>query len=259
MEQNAIDAKFEMYVDSADFYSAAKHWKEAEAMTIKALKIKPANKANWLLWANLAEIRKNLNDLEGAMEAYDIGLSMQPASAVMLSGRAELLIREGRNTEAIEDLDTLLKNDPTSENALTMRGWLFFDSGRLEEAEKDFASLKSSCPDHPQGYDGLAAIKSREGKPLEAIGLYAESLRIVPDEDNYFYMVSLQADCGNLQEAADSLREGMKEYPRSGKLYLLRAYLHKLNFQNEEAQIALKLAKEYGADLRLIQQIFPGK
>lgn len=254
---DALTTKFEMMVDSAEYYSSIKRWNDAERLTIKALKLRPANKSNWLLWANLAEIRRNLDDNEGALEAYNIGLSLQPQSASMLSGRAELYIQKGEKEEALKDLDNLIHLNPDAETARIMRGWMRFENRNLKNAEEDFNYVITKFPDNPQGYNGLAAIKSSNHLNEEALKLYSKSLDLQPDETIYFYKTVLLIDIGKLTEASDTLREGMKKFPRNGNLYLLRAYMHKLNFQNEEAEIAIKLAKEYACDSNLLEKFFP--
>ena len=251
------ELNFETCIDSADYYSSVKRWADAERFTVNALRLKPANKTNWLLWANLAEIRRNLNDADGALTAYDIGLSLQPLSERMLSGRASLLIEEKRMDEAITDLNTLLKNDSTLEWPRMIRAMLLLEMGQRSKAEDDYNILKQQYPTNVQAYNGLAAIHAMDGDTDKAIDLYTQSLNIQPDVDAYFYKIMLQADHGQLQQASETLRQAMKEYPRNGNLFLLRAYLHKLNFQNEAAEIALKLAVEYGADPHLIEKIFP--
>lgn len=248
---------FEELVDSAELYSSLKKWNKAEEMTIKALQLKPANKMNWLLWSNLAEIREKLDDIDGALTAYNIGLSLQPSSPKMRMGRAAVLMEVGRSEEAIADLSELIALDSIAEWPRMIRGMAHLGLGELNKAEEDFMVLKGINPENPQSYNGLAKIRAKQGKIKEAITLFSESLRINKDVDIYFYKISLQADNGMLPEASETLREAMKNFPRNGNLFLLRAYLHKLNFQQEEAEIALKLAKEYGADPQLIEVIFP--
>ena len=102
-------------------------------------------------------------------------------------------------------------------------------------------------------------IQARRGNVKEALDMFSKSIDLNPDETTYIYKITLQADNGMLPEAAETLRSAMKQFPRNGNLFLLRAYLHKLNFQQEETEIALKLAKEYGADNHLIESLFPGK
>ena len=247
---------YEACIDSADYYAGRKRWKEAERFTVRALRLEPANKSNWLLWANLGEIRSRLDDREGALTAYSIGLSQMPESRKMLSARAALYIEENRIEEALDDLNAALKLDSTLEWPRMMRGMIMLGENRLKEAEKDFSLLKSQYPENTHALNGLARIRALEGKPDEAVDLYAQSLAISPDDDVWFYKITLLADGGKLQEASDDLYLAMKQFPRNGNMFLLRAYIHKLRFENEEAEIDRKLALEYGADPSLVESVF---
>ena len=66
------------YVDSADNYIKRENWEAAERMTIAALRLKPANKLNYLLWSNLGDIRTRQQNYEGALEAFEIALASAP-------------------------------------------------------------------------------------------------------------------------------------------------------------------------------------
>ena len=129
---------YEEYIDSADYYSGRKNWEKAEAMTVNALRLKPAHRSNWLLWSNLGEIREKLGDIDGALTAYNIGLSLQPQSKKMLSNRAALLIEDGKQEAALSDLATLIEADSVAEWPRMIRGMIFLESGEVEIAETDF-------------------------------------------------------------------------------------------------------------------------
>ena len=248
---------YEALIDSAEYYSQRSDWKRAEKLTVEALRRKPASASNWILWSNLAEIRSRMGDVDGALDAYDIGLSQRPEFMTLHKGRAALYISEGRNKDAIEDLEAVLKSDSIAEWPLMMHGMLMLGNNQDEKAEEDFTLLAKSHPSNAQAYSGLANIAARKGDVKSALKYYDKALEIEPDENIYFYKVNLQADNELLPQAAETLREAMKKYPRNGNLFLLRAYLHKLNFQYNEMEIALKLAKEYEADENLIHSLFP--
>lgn len=255
---NLSELCFETYIDSADYYSSHSRWEDAERMTVKALQMRPANKQNWLLWSNLGEIRLQLNNLVGAVDAFDIGLTIQPNSIKLLLGKASVLLAQKRLEESLSDLNNILQLDSTLEWPRMMRAFILLDKNDYTNAEKDFIYLKDHFPDNYRAYIGLATIRSREKKYEDAINFYRQSIAISPEEDSYFYMILLQAESEKLPEAAESLREALKKFPRSGNLFILQAYLHKLNFQNLEAEVALKLAREYGADSQFIENFFPG-
>lgn len=256
-ENMTPEGKYEAMIDSADAYASRKNWEMAERFTLEAIKLQPAKKSNWLLWANLGEIRTNLDRIDDAIEAYDIGLAIQPESKKMLIGRAGLLLSSKRMNEALADLSTLLKNDSTLEWPRMMRGFIYLDMGLKDEASSDFSTLTRLFPDNNKGYYGLGTIALIEGKNDVAKEMFVKTVEKEPDEEAYIRLIPLLAEEGNLVEANERLHEAMKAFPRNGNMFLLRAYLHKLNFQNEEAEIALKLAKEYNADPHLVVLFFP--
>ncbi|MDE7413224.1 MAG: tetratricopeptide repeat protein [Muribaculaceae bacterium] len=251
------EEKYEALIDSADRYAAIKNWTKAELFTLEAIRLQPAKKTNWLLWANLGEIRTNLERDDDAIEAYNIALTLHPKSQKTLMGRARLLILNKRVKEALPDLTTLLTNDSTLEWPRIMRGFILLDKGLTKEAAVDFSILNRLYPDNNRGYYGLGMAAQMEGRNDKAIEMFSKTIEIEPEEEAYLRLISLLADEGKLMEASDRLREAMKQFPRNGNMFLLRAYLHKLNFQNDEAEIALKLANEYHADPHLFEIFFP--
>lgn len=253
------DLEYEECIDSASHYASKSKWREAEEATIKALRLKPANKSNWLLWSNLAEIRLKQDNYEGALEAYNIGLSKNPRSVKMLSGRASIFMYLQDINQALVDLNAVLETDSINEWARMMRGFVNLENGNIDQAEDDFTYIVSLNPKSSDGYTGLASVAKLRGNVKDAEKYYSKSLEIQKDLEVYIHYISLLADNGKLSEASEQLRNAMKEYPRNGNLFLLRGYLHKLSYQNDEAEIALKLAREYGADEELIKALFPKK
>lgn len=253
----AFSRTYEECLDSIDFYVKVDRLRDAERLTIEALRMEPANKSNWLLWSNLGEIRNRLGDAEGALEAYDIGISRNPKSLTMLNNRASLYINEGRIDEAMTDLNSSLAIDPAGEWPLLMRGMLNFSKKDYKKAEADMNSLAKHHPGNAQAYVMLARIRLVEGDVSEALKLCDKALETDADEDTWFLKISTLIEADRLPEASDNLREAMKSFPRRGNLFLLRAWIHKKSFQNKEADIDKKLALEYGADPQLIEEIFP--
>lgn len=243
-------------VDSADRYIDHERWADAERMTLQALKMDPANKSNWLLWSNLGDIRMRSGRPEEAVEAYDIGLARMPESKRMLNSRAAAFIEMDMKSRAIDDLDTSLRLDSLQPWALNMRGSLYLMDGVMAQARRDFESLYRNFPRQAQGAAGLARIHAIEGNPDKAVSLFDEALNIEADITLYVYKISTLVEADRLAEASDAVREAMKQFPRTGNLFLMRAWIHKMQFQNEQSDIDRKLAVEYGADASLIESIF---
>lgn len=243
-------------VDSADYYIKKEIWPQAEFFTLKALKTEPGNSANWLLWSNLGEIRMRLGNYDEAVDAFDVALNRAPKARAVLSNRATALIELGRDDEAISDLSKIIESDSVSQWALATRGMLLIGKGELQAAERDFNTLHRNYPKDSGALKGLARIAGLQGDADKAAGLYSEALAIEPDEESWFYLITILGNSGKLQEAGESLREAMKKYPRHGNFFLLRGWLHKLSYENDSAEIDRKLAIEYGADPKLIESYY---
>ena len=243
-------------VDSADYYIKKEIWPQAEFFTLKALKTEPGNSANWLLWSNLGEIRMRLGNYDEAIDAFDVALNRAPKARAVLSNRATALIELGRDDEAISDLSRIIESDSVSQWALAMRGMLLTGKGELNAAERDFNTLHRNYPKDAGALKGLARIAGLQGDADKAVNFYRDALAIEPDEESWFYLVTILGNNGKLQEAGESLREAMKQFPRHGNFFLLRGWLHKLSYENDSAEIDRKLAIEYGADPNLIESYY---
>lgn len=245
--------------DSADAYIKMERWADAERNLIAALRQEPGNPGNALLLSNLGFVQTKLGLLDKAIESYNVSLAIAPRSAVVLSNRALALIAAGRTADAMADLDASLAIDSTRSMPLHWRGLLRLGARDYAGAEHDFKALRAVDPADPVALDGLAQCMAQKGNFGEAIALTGEALKIEKSVERYQSKALLEIENGKLPEAAETLREAIKEYPREGDLYLLRAKLHELNYRPGDAAVDKKTAIENGADTQLLQLLFGGK
>ena len=245
------------YVDSADYYITRELWEDAERVTIAALKLSPGNKLNKYLWSNLGEIRCSCENYDGSLQAFEIALASDKTNSDILSKRAYTYLKMGNQEKALEDLNSALLSDTILEWPLKMRGLILLGTGELDKAEKDFTNLKQHFPNNPEAYKGLGKILATKGDNKNAISMLRKSLELNQDEDTWFYLIVINIEDGNLNEAKEDLYIALKRYPRCGNLYLLRGVIHKLQYENDAALIDKKIAIDYGADKILIDKYFP--
>lgn len=245
------------YVDSADFYIKREMWNDAERVTIAAIKLTPANKLNKYLWSNLGDIRTNLEDYPGALQAFEIGLASDPKSTAILTKRAYTYLKMNKQQEAISDINNALAIDSIMEWPLRMRAILLFSKGDYANAEKDYRSLVAHHPQNPDGYLGLGKIEAMKGDHKKSLELLKKSLDLRQDEETWFYIIMVNIEANDIANAKDELFTALKRYPRSGNLYLLRGVIHKLNYENDLAEMDKKIAVDYGADPLLVEKYFP--
>lgn len=257
------------YVDSADNLIKQEKWAQAENVVISALKSMPANKLNYLLWSNLGEIRIRQENTEGALEAFTIGLASSPNNTSLLIKRASAYLSINRVREGMEDIDNCLRIDSTLLWPLKMKGLLLLDncetndnfskeklSEKLHEAETYFMKLKKLDSNSYEAYLGLGKIEAMRGNSVLAERYFRKSIELKPDNLTYFYLILLNIENNNPVQAKSDLSIALKRYPKDGNLFLLRAAINKITFQNEAALADKKIAINYGADPHLVDRFF---
>lgn len=243
-----LTATYVELADSADRYIRQERWADAERVIVKALRHEPANKSNYLLWSNLGVARTEMKNYDGALEAYEIGLAMAPASTALLSNRARTYMAKGDKKEAVADLDKALSLDSTLQWPRKMRGLVRASAGDSEGALSDFriyinrfgkdAAISEACGD----------IDVAKGDISGAISNYREAYTLEPDADLLGKALLSAYLYGRIEEMEEDLAEGIRKNPRNGMLYLMRAMLDKAKFQNSAMEQDLQMAKDFGVN-----------
>lgn len=258
---NVDTPKYLEYVDSAEYYIRRELWGDAERMTVAALRQKPAQKVNYILWSNLGDIRSAQENYDGALIAFEIALTNAPDSykARILNNRAYTLLKMSDEDRALSDINESLELDSVQEWPLKMRGVINLNKSRLKEAERDFLSLNRHYPKNSAAYTGLGKIEAYRGESLKAESYFRRSLELEQDEETWFYLILVNIESDRLQQAKEDLLVALKRYPRSGNFYLLRGLLHKKNYENDDALIDKKIAIDFNADPHLVERFFPSQ
>lgn len=244
--------------DSADFYIARENWEKAEATIIQALRLEPANFTNSLLLANLGLVQTNKGEYKKALESLSLGLNLAPSSTVLLNNRAHAYLLLDSLGKAMKDLDKSLSIDSIQEWALQTRAFLYLQQNDLKNAVDLFNKIKNNFPDNSSVYSGLAAIDEQNGNFEEAKKNYIIALQKSPaDEESREAYIMLLIKSNDYAEARKKIKEGLEVNPENPVFYLLRGYLHRLNFRNDEAQADKKMAIAKGLDPKYVNNFIP--
>lgn len=252
----ASSPRYIALADSADNYIKAENWEMAEKTLLSALRLEPGNFSNSLLLSNLGVIQTRQGRMDEALESFRLGLSIAPRSSVLYTNRARTYLHLKRYQDALADINETLSIDSIQEWPLQMRGFLLINTDP-ERAKKDFTRLSKYYPHNALAMTGLAAVAEKEGNFNDALKYYDESLKIEDNPDIRFSRILLKINMQQYSEASEDISESIKLFPQEGQLYLIRGYLHKLNYRNEEAAIDKKIALDKGTDKQLVDQFFP--
>ena len=241
--------------DSADRYIKRERWEDAERVIVEALRTEPANRSNYLLWSNLGMVRHEKRDYEGALMAYDIGLTSAPRSTSLLQNRARTYLEIGRRDSAMGDLNLALEVDSTLQWPRKMRGLLLTARGDTTAAMRDFRVYLEGHGDDPAVSEAMGDIAGREGDVDRAVTLYKKAYELQPDEDLLAKILLTSYTYGRLDRMQEEIAEGLKKYPRSGRLYLIRALYHRSMYQTDAMEQDILIAKDLGVDQETVDAL----
>lgn len=242
--------------DSADFYMKHSRWEDAERTIITALRHEPANPSNWLMWSNLGVVRTHLQNYNGALEAYEIGLTGAPRSTVLLSNRAWTRLINDDPDGAMRDLDSTLEIDSLQPWPLKMHGLLSLSKGDYKRAITDLMASDSLKNRDADVLSAIGTSQAALGNNSEAIRYYGLSFEIEENPDVLFRQLLLMTSDDSLIPAAERrTAEALEKWPATGEFHLVRALLLKKKFQNDAVEHEKKLAIKYGVSPALIDSI----
>ena len=236
--------------DSADFFIARENWDRAEETILKALRLEPANFSNSLLLANLGLVQSNKGEYKKAIETLTLGLNIAPSSAVLLNNRAHTYLLLDDISSASRDIDKSLGIDSLQQWPLQTKAFIYIHENKTDSAITLLNKLKENFSDNYSVYKGFASIAENRGDYLEALKNYREAVKLAPDDDIELKetFIQLLIKTENYTEARAELRKAIDGYPENPMFFLLRGYLHKLNFRLDEAQADKKTAISKGID-----------
>lgn len=244
--------------DSADYFIQHERWQRAEEKIIEAMRLEPANFSNSLLLANLGLVQSQQAKYEEALQSLTLGLNIAPSSTVLLNNRAHTYLLMDNVDFAIKDLDKSLEIDSIQEWTLQTRAFIYLQENNPEEAALLFNLVKNSFPENPSAYSGLAAIAEYNGSVEEASQLYEKALSLKPDDEEateaYIFVL---IKSGDYTKARSEIRKSIDKNPENPMYYLLRGYLHRLNYRLEEARADKKMAISKGLDPQYVNSFIP--
>lgn len=244
--------------DSADYFIAHENWPRAENAIIEALRLEPANFSNSLLLANLGLVQANKGEYDKAIASLSLGLNLAPSSTVLLNNRAHTYLLTDSIASATKDLDRSLQIDSLQEWTLQTRAFIYLQDKEPQKALSIFDKMKNEFPENSKVYSGIAAIAEMNDDLGGALTNYKKALDLDPDdEDSRAAMIMVMIKNGEYTEARTAIREGIKRNEENPMFYLLRGYLHRLNYRYPEAEADKKIALAKGLDPTFVSIYIP--
>ncbi|HEX6434434.1 MAG TPA: hypothetical protein VFZ87_09325, partial [Gemmatimonadales bacterium] len=89
-------------------------------------------------------------------------------------------LADGQQTEALEQLDRLIREEPYHGAAHALRALVYANLDQLDRAAEDASTAKQLAPDHPFVLYAAGAVALQQGAVLEAIRAAQEAQQLAP-------------------------------------------------------------------------------
>ena len=235
-------------LDSAQLYISKKSWSKAERFIHQAIVSEPSNANNSLLLSNLATIQRKQGRLNEALKNYNMALDMTPNAVTLLMNRASLLVQLDSLTAASNDYHRVIQLDPLQEEARYNHGMIALEQHDINTAKADFEDLLRHNPNSLLANEGLAMLNKASGNYDKAIQYYSKVIKTAPTLSLFCNRAECYMMTRHLNEAMTDINNALSIDPSDGYIYLLRARLNKLRYENNAAKRDLQLAIEHGID-----------
>lgn len=227
-------------------------YEAAAARLIEAMSLRPDAPENVLLMSNLGLVYSYMDRDSLALATFDEALRRAPAMRTVLTNRARVLLKVGRDKDAYSDLARVIEADSANVEARYLHGLLAFGWGDDATAEADFEALRRADPDGLPTAVAMSTLLSARNRHREALPYLRRLVERTPQEEYYAALADCQLELGDLTAASETIAKAMELYPDSGEIYLCRARLNRDRYSLDEARSDAARARALGIDPRRI-------
>lgn len=164
---------------------------------------------------SMGNIKKHLNDVDGAMRHYQEALTLDPNSVGAHNNLASIYLQRDHFDEAIEQYQKALALDPDFVDSNYNLALAYHNHGDADQAKKYFTHVIEINDEHFQSLAGLGSIAFQEGHVNEAIKYLEKSVKLY--DRNIEALVNLGAALvkkGKFEDALGYFNKAIKLDPK---------------------------------------------
>ncbi|MDD6778365.1 MAG: tetratricopeptide repeat protein [Bacteroidales bacterium] len=233
-------------VDSSEVYIGEKDWEKAEYYIKKALEAEPDNSNNSLLLSNLATVQRYAGKTQEAVRNYSLALFMTPNAVTLLKNRASLYLQIDSIDLAYADYERVIALDNRDLESLYNHGMIAIEKKKMGISRDDFDRLKSVSPKSYYAVNGDAVWHMVSGNYDRAVEGFSKIIEARPGVEAYMNRADCYMAMKKLVEADKDIRAAIELDSSNGQLYMMKAALDRLRYDEMQVSRDLELAEKYG-------------
>jgi tetratricopeptide (TPR) repeat protein len=199
---------------------------------------------------NAGNALKRLGRLPEAIAHYEEAVRLAPNFAVAHGALGIALCLEGRQPEGIAHLERAVQIDPSQPEPHRTLGNALRTDGRLAEALTQYGEALSLAPESAQLHCDLGNALREADRLPEAIEQYKQAVQLVPAQPsvhNDLGIVELMA--GSTQDAIGQFESALRLDPNLAQVHLNLASAYTLVGRKDEAAAQTEAARQLGASI----------
>lgn len=223
-----------------------RNYSEAETLAGRAAERAPRDVRPWFTKLRLHRLQ---HDDPAALKAVQQILERQAQNASALLERAEILISQGKQEEAMADVEAVRRQQPRSLQANYLRGNLLFQKKDFTAAQEALLQVLKAEPEHPGSLFLLGSIHYEQGHNGQANEYLTTFVNRQPGYlPARLLLAATQLKLAKPRLAIDTLTPALAQAPEDGQLLALlgSAYLQAREYAkgSEYLQKAARIAPD---------------
>jgi len=228
-----------------------RNYSEAEAFANKASEQDQNDVRPWFIKVRLHRLQ---NDDPAALKALQHILELQPKNALALLGRAQILIAQGKQDEALTDIEAVRKRQPNLPQANYLHGSILFQKKDLAAAQDALLQVIKVAPNHPGSQFLLGSINYELGNLGQADQYLTSFVRRLPGYlPARLLLAATQLKLEKPGQAIKTLTPALAQAPDDAQLLALLGSAHLQNRDYAKGSEYLQKAAQIAPDVANIR------
>jgi tetratricopeptide (TPR) repeat protein len=220
------------------------------------------------LYAELAAAEGSRDDVNKAIHYYQEAIKLDPKAGMILEELTDLYVKTNRLADAVEQAESLLKQDPANLDARRTLAQIYthmaigdapnarIDDNYLHKAIEQYQKVTQQAPKDAESWSYLGRLYRASSDSPAAEKAFNSALEAEPDnEDALTGLAAVYADMGDSGKALEKLKAAADKSPNERTLGVLAAQYENMNDYKSAADVLQRAVALDPDDERLQREL----